>query len=186
MGIIIPAAIITAVVILYILSSMFCAKCKKTRQRAMVIGLCMALPTILIYAFIGKSDLPAQAALFETGQRADIRDMMHMEQDFETAYKLKPDNMSLALRLSDIKLQLGKINEAVEILEATINFYPDNLEAKEMLGSILFGIGMMIKSKGASAEEIIDVWDRAKEIAPKDASFLKALERQKSLLTPKK
>ncbi len=182
MTIIIPASIMTALTLLYVLAPIFSKK--KEQKKAMILGLIIALSAIGIYVWKGHSDIPSAPALFEkTGQRAELRQIIIFEQDLEIAHKSNPDNLKLSLTLADTKLKLGKIEEAVKLLEQTINKYPENTEVKEMLGSILFGMGMMLKSKGAPKEEIIRIWQKAKKIAPKGATYPTAIDRQMKLIS---
>jgi len=138
MSLIIPAAIITAIILLYILSPMFGSKEKKIRNKAMVIGCFIAFIIIVTYSFRGYPDLRGSPALFEvSGERFEIRNLMYLEADLKAAYKLNPNNIKIALNLANTKILLGKIKETAELLEEILEKNPDNPAAKYMLKNIL-------------------------------------------------
>jgi len=137
MSLIIPAAIITAITLLYVLSPIFGAKEKTIRNKAMIIGILIALAVIITYSLRGYPDLQASPALFEiSGDRFEARNLQYMEYDLETAYKLSPDNIGIALNLVNSKIMLGKIDDTMKLLEEIIEQHPNHPAAQEILNNI--------------------------------------------------
>lgn len=176
MIVMIATALVCAVSLLVVLAPMM--RESRLRIHARVIGSVIVIGSLGLYLAIGSPDLPSASAAFETDpKRAQQRLLIDVIQTSELMLAGEPDNVRLLLVLADAESRLGRTAQSIGYLEHIVEIAPNHIEARTMLGALLFGTGMIMRSEGVPEPEIKAVWQRAFEVAPKDVPYRKTIQR---------
>lgn len=149
-----------------------------TRKVANIMCAILVLGSLGGYLTLGSPELPSNSAAYEKDPyRAQLRHLMYQ-------LKFQPENPDLITKLGQLHFENGDLEKSIILFESAISIAPDHHNARHNLGALLFGVGMMMRSQGASDEQISPVWQQAFEIAPDDASYRETIEKNiKSLMT---
>jgi len=144
----------------------------QTRKSGIIIMAAVAVLGFAIYIFIGHPDLPAQPALFETqGPRAEERALTGQELTFMQALAEDPTDMDMMLALGSVRIQAGRTDDAIAILNVAAAQDPKNNDVKLGLGAAYYRKGMQALREDNDTNTALMNFDRALQVAPKDAIY---------------
>ncbi len=84
-------------------------------------------------------------------------------------------DIKLTLKLADIYISKGKDDQAIELLTGVIQENANNPDVKLTLAKAYFSKGLLYADKSEN-KHALEYLQKARDIAPKDAPFLKDLE----------
>ena len=169
MMVMIAGALICALTLAIILHPLMLEK--KTRTLAKAFGFIIVVGSLSFYLWQGNPEMPAASASYEKDeQRAAIRSLM-------SQLRFQPNNPDLLTSLGQIYFEAGDLERSIVLLEKALVADPKHLRARNGLGAMLFGIGMMMRSQGASDAQILPVWRQAFDIAPEGAPYRETIKR---------
>lgn len=169
MIVIILGAILTALVTLYLLRPL-------ERRGRMVLAVLIPLAALGLYLWQGNPDIPSAAALFEgEGPRAEQRSLLVQELALMEGLSQTPDDLGLMLALGATRMQAGRIDEAVRILEHARQQAPDHPDVLTELGAAYYAQAVM-HLIAEEPDQGLERLYQAQAVAPDHAPYKAQLE----------
>jgi len=175
MIVMIPAAIMTVLVIVILLAPLMLGD-KKQQMQGWTLLSVMTLCVMGIYLWRGSPDIPAQPALFQKSgpafeQRASVKKELALMQQVAAA----PQDTALMLELGSVRLQNGRIDQAIAILDAALAKDPKSEPIRIKLGAAHYAAALSQILIENSKTRSLEHFEKALEIAPKDAPYREKL-----------
>lgn len=177
MMVMIPAAIMTVLVIVILLAPLMLGGPSRQVQGWALLGF-MTLAAMGIYLWRGSPDIPSQPALFQTSgpafeQRASVKKEMALMQQLAQ----KPEDTALMLELGTVRLQNGRIEPAIAILSAALEMEPQSDALRVKLGAAHYAAALSQYLLENSKARALEHFEKALAIAPEDAPYREKMLR---------
>lgn len=146
MSVIITAAILTVVVVVFLLAPLMLGS-KRQQLQAWVLLMAITAGAMGLYLWRGAPDTPSAPALFEkAGANFEKRALIRKEAELERQLAANPDDTRLMLSLGEARLQNGHIDEAIAVLDNAYRRDPGNNAIRLKLGAAHYAadFGMVV------------------------------------------
>lgn len=177
MMVMVPAAIMTVLVIVILLAPLMLGGAARQVQGWVMLAF-MTLAAMGLYLWRGSPDVPSQPALFQTSgpafeQRASVKKEMALMQELAQ----KPEDTALMLELGAVRLQNGRIDQAIAILSAALEKEPESQPLRVKLGAAHYAAALSQILLENSKARALEHFEKALAIAPDDAPYRDRLLR---------
>lgn len=177
MKLIILFSIITALCAFYLFHPLMKSRHKAMQKRGKIAIILFPLAALMIYLWLGNPEFPSHPALFEkTGPRAEQRALMRKEMDLMKQLARAPDNAKIVMALGAVRLETGRPEEAIQILQMGHQQHPDNSYLTEELAAAHYAAALISIRMGEERGRALSHFGQAVALTPKDALFRKQLE----------
>ncbi|GEM_PF-1690058 len=171
MMVMIPAAIMTVIVIVILLAPMMLGGPARQMQGWALLAI-MTLSAMGIYLWRGSPDIPSMPALFQTSgpafeQRAAVKKEMALMRQLAE----KPDDAALMFELGVIQLQNGRLDTAIATLGAALTKDPGSEKIRLKLGAAHYAAALSEILLENSQSRALEHFEKALKIAPENAPY---------------
>jgi tetratricopeptide (TPR) repeat protein len=129
-----------------------------------------------LYLARGSPRIPSAPALFETeGPRFEQRQLVKKERELTRASAAAPEDASLLFELGALRMQNGRLEEAIAVLSAAHDKDPAREDITTKLGAAHYAAALAAFFLEDNREQAQKHFDKALEIAPKDAPYREKL-----------
>lgn len=177
MTVMIPAALLTIFAIVILLAPLMLGN-RRQKILAWLLLVTLTVSTMGLYLWRGTPDLPSEPALFETqGPRFETRQRIRQEIALTRELAASPEDTALMLALGTVRLQNGRLEEAIAVLSAAHRQEPGHSGISTKLGAAHYAAALaafLLEDNRALAEEH---FEKARELAPPDAPYREKLLR---------
>lgn len=170
------AAVLTVFVIVIVLAPLMIGDKKQQRQGWLLLSF-ITLSVMGIYLWRGAPDIPSQPALLQKeGPAHDKRMLVKKELELMEKLAANPDNAQTMLSLGAVRLQNGRIDEAIVVLTMAHEKKPEIMTQISLkLGAAHYAAALSAVLLDENPAKAQGHFEKALGIAPKDAPYRERL-----------
>lgn len=171
MMVLIPASILTVVIIVPLLAPLMMGE-RKEQVQGWGLLVAMTLFVMGVYLWRGEPDIPSQPALFDTqGPLAEKRANFKKEQELALALAEKPEDTERMLALGGVLMKNGNLDDAIAVLSKAHEREPGNAAVRLKLGTAYYAAALSEALLDGDRNRALENFDKAVKTAPEDAPY---------------
>ncbi len=176
MMVMILAALLTAATVIILLTPLM-LRPDKGRQGWLLLA-AISLGAMGIYLAQGAPGLPSQPAMFETnGENFERRELVKQELAAMEALAGAPQDVEKMLALGSIRMQTGRLQQAISVLNMARAHAPDHDGVREKLGAAHYAAALSTLLLDEDRSQAARHFNEALAVAPATAPYRERLLR---------
>lgn len=169
--VVLPAAILTIIVLNILLAPLMHGS-PRQKIAGWALLVVVTLAAMGLYLAQGSPGIPSAPAVFEKqGPRHEKREAVKKELELSRALQAAPDDTALMLKLGTVRLQNGRMDEAIAVLTRAHAIAPDDKGINTKLGAAHYAAALAAFLLDDDRQAAQAHFDKALEIAPQDAPY---------------